>query len=289
MESSVLKTIVYADIFDYPLTDHDTHRFLIGKKAEFFEVKKTLKTLYDTKKIEFSEGLYFLPSRKEIVFKRQLRNKLFLAKIKTAKIAARILQVLPQIKLIGVSGGLAVANADASDDIDFFIITSENQLWTTRLLSTALLSFSGLRRTPKSKSLADKICLNMFIDERLLEIRPHDLYLAHEVLQMMPLFERDNTYQKFIKVNSWAYQFLPNWPKVRSLKARRILPKIKLPFSQIPLSYFEDFSKKFQLNYMAKRRTIEKISPTKLQFHPKDVHAKILNTFIEQSETLNLD
>ena len=84
-------------------------------------------------------------------------------------------------------------NADKQDDIDFFIITAKGTMWTTRLCSAFLLSAAGLRRTPNQKQVANKICLNMFMQEGDLSLpaSERDLFSAHEVLQMVPLWERE--------------------------------------------------------------------------------------------------
>lgn len=288
VERAVLATLAYADIFDYPLTLAQIHQFLIGQKAQFADVKKTVERLAADSKIEKHFNFYHLPKRGQIVGIRRQRAKFYPEKITTARRSARLLQFLPQINLIGVSGGLAVANANCEDDIDFFIITATSRLWTGRLLATALLSLFGRRRTPESKKLTNKICLNMFIDEKKMEITPHDLYLAHEVLQMQPIFVRGNTYQRFLAANSWAYQFLPNWRKTKPIVNGEGWLRSKSFSLSTPSLYLETLARRFQLNYMVKRRTIEKITPTKLQFHPQDVHHQVLKIYLQKLKELNL-
>jgi hypothetical protein len=35
-------------------------------------------------------------------------------------------------------------------------------------------------------------------------------YVAHEILQMKPVFSKDNAYGRFITSNAWVYRFYPN-------------------------------------------------------------------------------
>jgi hypothetical protein len=83
----------------------------------------------------------------------------------------------------------------------------------TRLFSVFLVELTGKRRRPGDQKVKDKICLNMLLDESHLAIpeKERDLFSAHEVCQMKPLWEKERTYQKFLKANQWSQEFLPNW------------------------------------------------------------------------------
>lgn len=109
--------------------------------------------------------------------------------------------------MIALSGARAMNNASLADDIDLMIITAENRLWLTRLLVSFLL-FPWLRRGQK---ISRRLCLNLWLDESALVIKTQNLYTAHEICQLKPLYNRDQTYQKFISANLWYKQFLPNW------------------------------------------------------------------------------
>ena len=44
-----------------------------------------------------------------------------------------------------------------------------------------------------------------------MNFKSHDLFTAHEIIQLIPIFERDNAYNKFIKANSWINSVFPNF------------------------------------------------------------------------------
>ncbi len=285
MERAILATLAYADIFDYPLTLSQLHHFLIGCKLNQKELRKVLNQLVQNQQVGCQNAYYFLPGRAHLVALRLKRAKLAPVKLALAKEAATILKVLPQVKLIGVSGSVAVNNADWEDDIDFFIITAAGQLWLTRFFSTAILTVLAKRRTPQAKTVANKICLNMFVDESQLEIIPHNLYLAHEVLQMRPLFWRDYTYERFLAANQWAYQFLPNWPRRAAVNRFDSQLVAKPPWL---MTKAEDLAKQLQLAYMAKRRTIEKITAGKIQFHPRNTQHLVMDAYGKRLKDLGI-
>lgn len=115
--------------------------------------------------------------------------------------------------MVAVTGNLAMDNAEKNDDIDLLIVTARKRLWLTRLLTNFLVEIVANRRRPNDKEVKDKICLNMFLTEDHLKIplKEQNLFTAHEVCQLKLLWQRKNSYQKFIQKNLWSQKFLPNW------------------------------------------------------------------------------
>lgn len=276
---NILKTLIYSDIFNYPLNLEEIHHFLISdKKIEKKNIKRDLQSL---KKIIVEENeFYCFLNKKEIIKKRIKREKISQGKIIFAKKIASYLSLIPTICLIGISGALAMKNSDKKDDIDFFIIAKKNTLWISRLFLLLSLQFLGVLRKKNDQNLKNKICLNMLIDEvnlALPEIKK-DLYNAHEVMQMLPLFERGSTYFKFIKANLWVSKFLANSIDIKYEEKKSPDTLISQCFS-ILLSVFELPAKKIQLLYMSKHKTREIISDHLLAFHPLDFKDMILSLY----------
>jgi len=198
MEKAILKTLIYADIFEYPLKIWEIHKWLIGRKVSSYQVEKAIEKLVQSGKCKVKSDYYFLPGRGSLVAKRKAREKQSAKYLRKAKILTFILKLVPWIKLVGISGGLAMDNATKEDDIDLFIIAGKNRLWISRLLTLILLSLTGQRRKvgKTGRKIAGKLCLNILLEEDRLEQSSKDIYLAHEVLQMKILLQRGGGFFK---------------------------------------------------------------------------------------------
>jgi len=264
-------TVAYADIFDYPLTADELRLWCIKKRMQSSD--------------SLTDRYFFLKGRGGLVRLRKKRREASAPKWNIARSVGWWLRCVPTIQLVGVTGGLAMDNANPRDDIDILVITKRNTLWTTRLFATLIVHFLGKRRRPGETAVADKVCLNMFMSENALGTpkKEQDLFSAHEVLQMVPLWERGDTYGKFLAKNTWVKHFLPNaWKQ----KARSKPPQFKVHSS--PFVVFESIARFVQLWYMKRRRTSEVISDSVLRFHPKDARVWVREELRKRLDAMNI-
>lgn len=283
IKKSILRTISYSDIFDYPLTKIEIWKFLIGsEKIKREDFDKTLKKISS---IIFRNKFYCLPNRTQIVDKRLKREKESRRKFKIAQRAASFLSIIPTIYLIGLSGSLSMENSDENDDIDFFIIVKKNSIWTTRLISLFILQMLGKRRKRGDIKFKNKICINMIIDDFSMKMTKdrQNLYTAHEVVQLMPLFERQNMHSKFISANKWVRRYLPNASTRGNTRnnmrnyAESIFSIILRPV--LRFSALEFLAKKLQLLSIKRHQTIETVDDHLLAFHPIDYRDKVMKEY----------
>ncbi len=264
---AALAALLYADIFDYPLTASEILMWSIkGKGIVPKEAKQR-------------GGFLFVSGRNAVVDIRMDREQAATEKWTIARKAASFFRYIPTIQLVGVTGGLSMNNAKKDDDIDFFFIVSPNCLWITRFFAVLAMELLGKRRHRGETNVENTICLNMFMTEAHCAIpkKEHDLYVAHEVLQMKPLWERRNAYGKFLRANAWVKKFLPNaWNKnlksqISNVKSQDLrFEDVVLSFAICVLRLFELPAKIIQLWYMKTHRTTEIIGDSVLRFHPKD-------------------
>ncbi len=301
MEKAILKTLIYADIFDYPLRVYEIHKWLIGRKTTLRQVERALKSLSKKLKVKSKKGYYFLPKKDGLVGKRERGEEQSRSYLGKAKILVTILKIIPWIKLVGISGGLAMGNAKKSDDIDLFIITSKSRLWLSRFFALSLLSLTGQRRrvSDTGRKIAGKLCLNILVEEEKLAQKNRDIYIAHEVLQMKVLWERNGIYGKYLMDNEWVFRFLPNWitdtMSLRGAKRRSNLLNHSSSNKQIATSAFgglamtmELLAKWIQLKIMEKPRGMERIEDGALYFHPNDIRPKILAKYKKRVKIYSL-
>lgn len=287
---SILKTLLYSDIFDYPLSKEEIWKYLISKKKEnyhdFINHLSNKETSFGNK-----NNYFFLNGRDGLVIIRTKKEKESLKKIKFAQKIISSLTIIPTVRFIGISGALAMKNSDEGDDIDLFIISSKNSVWITRLLMVLVLKILGVYRERNGKNISNKICLNMLIDEAslLFPKKRRDLYTAHEIAQIMPMFQKDNIYEKFIYSNNWISKFLPNAfdKKEKFLSANlNITDKIfNWIFEIFPI---EVLLKNIQIRYMKNHLTKETILDNFIAFHPFDYKTYVLKTYAKKLAKFNI-
>jgi predicted nucleotidyltransferase len=306
IQKAILGTLVYADIFDYPLTSKELYQFLISDEVvNCSSFKQALTRIITNEKrlprtewywgIDTNGKYFFLKGQRQIVNIRKKRERWSRQKLKIARRVARWLKLIPTIKMVGVTGALAMNNSDLNDDIDLLIVTGKNRLWLTRLFTVLLVELIARRRHPGDKEVTNKICLNMFLDENHLLIPPkeQDLFSAHEVCQMKVLWEKEEIYQRFLKENQWVKRFLPNWRvEMRNAKWERQKSHFSLRcltshFSPLT-SKVEHLAYQLQLRYMQSRKTTEITDPHRIRFHPQDCREWIMGEYQKRLKNLKI-
>lgn len=277
-EKSILKTLLYSDIFDYPLTKEELYTYLIlenGTKISSSLFNEYLKTLRDV--IDYRESFFCVKGRKEIINKRISLLSDNIYKLNIANRISSIFSYIPTVRLVGVSGSLAMHNAQKDDDIDFFIITSAHCVWITRLLLVSIVHVLGYRRKKKQKNLRNKVCLNMFVSSSNLKTAKKDqnLYTAHEIAQLKVLINKNDMHRSFLLANSWVLEYMPHvfeFPNTNfNIQKVSIVEKL--------FQYVEPAAKYVQKNYMKKHITTEIVTDTKLAFHPINYRDIILQKY----------
>ena len=195
---SVLHTLAYADVFDYPLTVSEVYRYLTSTTGTMEEVTHALsdETLFS------QTGEYFtLRGREGIVETRKRRAQVAARLWRKAMRYGRIIASLPFVKMVAITGSLAMNNTDEGKDIDYMIVTAPSHLWTCRALSLLIARIAKLEGV--------SLCPNYLVTTNALELKEQSLYVAHELAQMIPLSDME-TYNEVRKQNDWIDQYLPN-------------------------------------------------------------------------------
>ncbi len=235
-------SIKYHRIFDYELikSDFPKWRYKTGSK-------------------DFSK----ISTKKNAL--RLQREKYSQEKLKIANKASSILAKIPTVKFVGITGSLAMMNADKTSDIDLMIIVQKNSLWTTRLIT--LICLIGQIRRAGERNQKDRLCLNIWLDETDLiwDKKDRNIYTAHEIAQIVPLVNKEKTYEKFLWENKWILDFWPN-----SVEYKPLEKKLLANYYSLITSIFEKIAFNLQKIYMSNKITRETITPTRALFHPQD-------------------
>jgi len=224
-KETILKTIVFFDLFDYPLTAWEVWK--LGRWQEPVSLVEVMACLEDEEtkqKIRSKLGFYFLTGREEIVVTRQTRYNITDKKIKRALKVARMFSHIPWIKMIAVSNVIGSHNMKTESDIDLFIVAADGRLWLTRFFCVAIVKLLGLR--PGPGKTRDTICLNFYASESALDFKnlrlPADIYFTYWLAGLMPIYDSGGIYEKLIAANYWFVEALPNWQPVDPAKCRLV-------------------------------------------------------------------
>ena len=198
LERAILETLTYSDIFEYPLRLDELHRYL-PMSADGDDLPIALRALNG--QVENKNEFYFLAGRQEIVQIRRQRAARSSKLLPTAIWYGRILGTLPYIRMVALTGSLAVLNISKNADFDYMLVTSPGRVWTARAFALLYNRFVGW--------FGHTICPNLIVSENSLEWPLHDLYSARELCQMIPITGM-NVYRRLLEANQWTKDFLPN-------------------------------------------------------------------------------
>jgi len=223
----------YFDLFDYPLTLEEAYKwyFNIGKNVldiKILDIKTELERLIQDKIIEEKDGYYFLAGRQNIIEIRKKREIISLKKISKAQKIGKILGTVPGVKMIAIVSNLGYLNAEDEADIDLFMVTAKNRIWSVRFWCVILMKL--LRQRPNKKTAKNKICLSYFVTENNLNLEQTalkgvDVHLIYLLSQYLLIYDEDNYWQKYVMANKWINKYLINFDYDET--ATRFLIKLK--------------------------------------------------------------
>ena len=197
LERAILETLAYSDVFDYPLTLDELHRFLTIHST----VAEIQECMIGMKNITFANGYYFLAGRSEIVDIRKQREENSHKAYRRAISYGRILGRLPFIRMVALTGSLVMLNLSKNRDMDYMLVAKPGRVWTARAFALLLARVTRL--------FGDVICPNVIISENALEWNERNLYTAREFAQMI-LVRGEGVFCELRIVNKWVKDVLPN-------------------------------------------------------------------------------
>jgi hypothetical protein len=198
----MVHAVAYADVFDFPLTVAEVHRFMVGVRADVRAVERALGDARSLPAPLARAGAYVvLEGREELAERRRECDALAAAMWPRARRYGAMIARLPFVRMVAVTGALAVDNVRRGADIDFLVVTEPGRLWLCRALIIALVRAAALAD--------DVVCPNYLLSTRALELQERSLYTAHELVQMVPL-AGEPVYAAMRRLNGWADLFLPN-------------------------------------------------------------------------------
>lgn len=205
LDRAIYSTVAYRDIFHFPVTPAEIHRYLHGVRCDLDEVQACLASSSLLERHLENDGEFFALRGRSATFAiRRERRALSLAQRPRARRFARFLASLPNIRMVALTGSLAAGNFPPDGDIDFLLVTDSGTMWRTRALCRMLALLD-------EKLRQGLFCPNTFLSAAALPLARHSLYDAQELSQMVPLHGLAE-YRRLRAANSWTEEWLPNAP-----------------------------------------------------------------------------
>jgi hypothetical protein len=198
---TILKTLAYFDIFDYPLSENEIQNLLQEDVDDSIFAEAIKQLVLD--KIVFSiDGFYTLDNKPARVVRRLEGNMRARKLLPAAQKIGSFLFKFPYVRGVAISGSLSKNYSDKKGDIDFFIITKANRLWIAR---TILHLF---KKTTFLIGRQHYYCMNYFVDEEALSIPEKNVYTATEVITLLPV-AGCTVMDEFFEANAWSKELFP--------------------------------------------------------------------------------
>jgi hypothetical protein len=210
---AVLRALAYSDIFDQAQSITALYAFLEAPDITPELFQQTLQTLQTAGMIARDGDLVTLAGREALVNIWQQRQKQSARKWRAAQRYTALIRCLPFVRMVAITGSLAVHNAEAPDDIDLFLIAEPGRVWLTRALTIIVVRLAALSRVT--------LCPNYLIASDALELTERNLYTARELTQMQPLYGM-LCYRRLRASNRWTGAYLPNAGSISAPAARSL-------------------------------------------------------------------
>lgn len=201
-ELAVLRSVVYASLFDYPLTLAQLEQSLVGERADAATIETWWRvSAFLQSTIGRRDGLYFPAGRSDLVRTRSRREALSRELLDRDQRILSLIARMPFVRMVALSGSLAHLNAEGSADLDLFVITAPHRVWSVTVATLVLAKLLGCRK---------RVCMNYIISERAMTIEPRDLFTANQIIHLRPLMGH-KVFNRFVKANGFVREFYPNF------------------------------------------------------------------------------
>lgn len=288
VQEHILRTLLYFDIFNYPLKTQEIFRFLGTNHINSKVVGENLEVLVRKNIIYQFDDFFSLRNELNIIDRRRKGNLRAEALLPLAQKQARLISQFPFVRAVMASGSLSKGYMDETSDLDFFIVTAPGKLWIARtllILYKRIFLFNSHRY----------FCVNYFVDSEHLTIEEKNLFTATELATVIPLYNGEG-YKEMHYANGWVKNFFPNYcPRDLSNLVHQHDHKIKKSLEKC-LSFFSGRLDKIFMDITLKRwerlyqknhgdsdfRIAFKTTKYASKNHPRNYQRKVMDLYNEK-------
>jgi hypothetical protein len=200
-ELAIARSVIYASLFDYPLTLDQLHQTLIESDqtpSEIFATYRDSARLHAI--VDYQDGFFFPAGREDLIAERRHREARSRAFLQHYRPVLRLITAVPFTRMVALSGSVAHLNLERGGDLDLFVVTRGRRVW---MVTVAVLLITKLLRRRRV------VCVNFILADTHLTIDQQDLFTANQVIHLKPLVGAD-VLDEFVAANPFVRQFYPN-------------------------------------------------------------------------------
>ena len=290
-ELAIARSVLYASLFDYPLTLAQLRQTLI----ESSQTPSEILALYARSPalraaVEQHHGYFFPRDRRDLVAerrRREARSRIFLDHHRQFLSA---ICALPYVEMVALSGSVAHLNLEGSGDLDVFVVTRGRHVWS---VTVAVVLIAKLMRRRKTT------CANFVLADTALALDQQDLFTASQIIHLKPL-SGENVYRRFVAANPFVARFYPNF-RVSPAPTRRSgwsligrgLKRIVESVLAVPSAAAENLCRTMYRKYLSRRASTwtspdqVRLGSDCLKLHTKSHRQSVLSRFDQAVHTLD--
>lgn len=225
LHASILSTLALAEAEACPALPHDAIATYLhnGKNIPVLDAdsfSRAYEHLARTHQIRSELDRHALASHGYAFHAVEHRHAMARKKLRDNEIPLLLLQAIPFVHTMAVTGSVALSNASEKSDVDIFCVAERGRLWTVRALSLALAALFLRRRD--NAITGEKLCFNYFLAHDA-QAPVQNIASAHMFARALPLFD-PSAFDTFFASNTWIGAHLrypqkqSHFPRVAALR-----------------------------------------------------------------------
>ena len=200
LANEIKRTLHYFRFFKHAVTIEEL-RFYLGCTVHPEEVRTKLDELIRKDEV-YSDTVWFALETSHLDKKSKYLG-LNKHRMRQARIIGALIYCFPFVRGVYLSGSLSKWGIQSrDDDIDFFILTASNRVWTTKLY---LIAFKKIFLFNSQKYF----CINFLLDQQRLELSKRNKYTATELVSLIPIKDCGGLADLWA-ANPWTKSYFPN-------------------------------------------------------------------------------
>jgi hypothetical protein len=201
-ELAIARSVLYAALFEYPLTLAQLRETLIESAQTPSEILGLYEQSAELQRVvERRDGFFFPRGQHHLLAERRRREARSRAFLAHHRRLLALVCALPYVRLVALSGSIAHLNLEGGGDLDLFVVTRGRRVWCT---TVAVVLLAKLMRRRKG------VCANFVIADSRLELDAQDLFTASQIIHLKPLVGRD-VFRTLLAANPFVARFYPNF------------------------------------------------------------------------------